>query len=209
MKKLFLTLATIGLTLSVLGQGAVALDNSYSAGGVAVQVPGNYYNGVYGLELWMKNGTAADSAINSVNGTPAYSWKTYDLLTADGFTLQTHVTGLTMVRGVIAVPGGGFGPLEVHMPGVDRTVNGGNAVLGLVVWEGSGPSIRTAPFSGILTFVNPTSDYTIPPPVTPIAPGLDGWNSDLIFFFPEPSAFALAGLGAAVLLVFRRRCRCS
>jgi len=42
-------------------------------------------------------------------------------------------------------------------------------------------------------------------PPTP-APGLDGWNSPITLVpIPEPSMIALAGLGLASLLIFRRR----
>jgi hypothetical protein len=125
----------------------------------------------------------------------------YALLTADGFTLQTRISGLTM-----NVPGVLEGIGVVNMPGVERTVAGGNAVLGLVIWTGSGNSFFEPPYyaADVLTFVNPTSDYTIPPPQTPVA--LDGMYTDLILPpIPEPGVFALAGLGAALLLVFRRR----
>ncbi len=206
-KKLLVAIATIGLTLSLFGQGAVAIDTWSSAGGVKLEIPGMYYTGPFGLELWMKNGSAADPAINSLNGSINENMGlAYYLLTADGFTLQTRINGLTLT-----VPGVLEGIGVVNMPGVDRAANGGNAVLGLVIWPGWAPNFGSASTAGILTFVNPTSDYTIPPPNTPIPPPLDGFNTDLIIANtpgPEPGVFALAGLGAAVLLVFRSRLGC-
>jgi len=93
------------------------------------------------------------------------------------------------------------------MPGVDRTINGGKAVLSLVIWPGNAQTVDTSSSGyGVLTFVNLTSDYTIPLPYTPLPPGLDGMYTDLIISpIPETSIADLAGLGAALLLVFRRR----
>ena len=198
MKKLILAVATFGLALAAFGQGAVILDNNNAIGWVDLRTGGNHYTGPFGLELWMKNGNAPDYSINWFNG--MWPGSSYPLLAADGFTLQTRISGLTMTW-----PGTLAGIGEVDMPGVNRSLNNGSAVLGLVIWKGNATTIFGAGNGGILTFVNPTSDYTIPPPNTPVAPGLDGMDQDLIIWIPEPGTFALAGLGAALWLIFRRR----
>ncbi|MGO8677534.1 MAG: hypothetical protein ACLQVX_16890 [Limisphaerales bacterium] len=55
-----------GLASGALGQGWFDLDNSELANGVVIDAPGNWYNGVYGVEVWALNGTNAD-LINALN----------------------------------------------------------------------------------------------------------------------------------------------
>ncbi len=202
MRKSLLALAKFGLTLAAFGQGAVQIDNNLATGYLDIDNASTHYTGVFGVELWYKNSSApSDTAINSLNGWGSY--QAYSLLTAEGFTLATHINpgapGTTAVGGIVS----GLG--QVNIPGIDRTVNGGGALFGVVFWTGAN-SFMSASYGGVLTFNNPTADYTRQPP--PPAPGLDNWSVDLIMdcgACPEPSGFALAGLGAALWLIFRRR----
>jgi hypothetical protein len=198
MKKSLLAVATVGLTVAAFGQGAVILDNSSANGWLDIYSLGNHYYGPFGLELWYRNGTTADNAINLLNGVNPS--EAYSLLTADGFTLATHMTSKT-------TPWAGWAAFigEADMPGIDRTIANGTAVLGLAIWAGNGNSFLSSYAGGVVTFVNPTSDYTIPPPNTPVPPALDNWDDSLIMGVPEPGTFALAGLGAALLSILRRR----
>jgi hypothetical protein len=220
MRKLLFALVTTGLTtLTAFGQGAVIIDNNNAPGYLDIYQNGNHYTGPFGLEVWYKNAAAADNAINTLNGHSGQNVNAYALLTADGFSLATTITNCHSVDGLfggigevdIKAPGGSV-PAGQAGPGLDRTPYGGNVLLALAMWEGTGSSYLTSEPNGIITFVNPTSDWTIAPPNTPVPPFTDGFAgngapyTDLIMtFFPEPSAFALAGLGAAVLLAFRRR----
>ena len=53
-------------------------------------------------------------------------------------------------------------------------------------------------------FENLTGAPNASPPTTPAA--MTGWTSPVVLsVIPEPTTFALAGLGAAALLIFRRR----
>jgi hypothetical protein len=162
MKKAVLTsVATVALALGAFGQGSVVIDNFNSAGGPVLGGPTSYYNGAYGLELWVKNGTAADTAVNALNGVNAYGG--YQMLAANGFHLETTVTGKTTASpGVIS----GLGNVNMPFPDVDRTVAGGDAIIAIAFWQGNALSFAGAAgqSGGVLTFRNPTSDYTVPPP---------------------------------------------
>jgi hypothetical protein len=214
MRKPLLALATFGLVLTAFGQGAFIPNNNSAPGYVDLLPNGATYTGTVGFEVWYKNGAAADNAINALNGT----WNNvlaYTLLTADGFSLATSEANLSVSGGLFAfsevdikAPGGTYPPGQAG-PGLDRTLHGGNVVLALVFWSGTANSFLAAQDGGIVSFVNPTSDWTIPPPFTPVPPLTDNFAgngapyTDLIMRAPEPSVFALAGLGAVLLLRHR------
>ena len=74
------------------------------------------------------------------------------------------------------------------------------AGTGLVGWTGSALS------GGALAWSNAEGDSQASPPEKPVdlTVGPAGYNG-LVFAIPEPSKFALAGLGAVMLMVFHRR----
>jgi hypothetical protein len=93
------------------------------------------------------------------------------------------------------------------------TVNGGPATVQLRAWWGGGTVITS--FEAAVASANPNSRYggspllylaatgnpNAEPPGTPVLlSGLQGFS-----LIPEPATWALAGLGAAALLLFRRR----
>jgi hypothetical protein len=220
MRKLLFALASTGLTtLTAFGQGAVIIDNTSAPGYLDIMSNGATYTGRFGLEVWYKNAAAPDNAINSLNGFGSDS--AYALLTADGFSLATTKPNAGTASGGIfsgvgevdiKAPGGSIPPGQAG-PGLDRTVNGGKVLLALVFWSGTGSSFLGAVYGGVITFVNPTSDWTIPPPNTPLPPFTDNFAgngapyTDLIMDCgpcPEPSVFGFVGLGAATVLAVRR-----
>jgi len=68
-------------------------------------------------------------------------------------------------------------------------------------WTGSTLS------GGALSWLNGTGSPAGSPPTTPVnlTTGANGYNGLVLTVVPEPTSFALLGLGAAALLVFRRR----
>lgn len=210
MKKIVLTsLATMGLALGAFAQGGIVVDNSTSPNGITLsgtsgssQSGFQYYDGTGGIQIWYQNGTTFNlNNINSLASTPGAQ---YAALSADGFTLATTFTGAT-------ISGGGVTLGDLHIAGV--TPAGSSITLAFTAWQGAGTSFPTpGGKAGTLAFYMPTADYTAQPtPTSPkISDAAGGFaNVDLVLntveAVPEPSTFALAGLGAAALLIFRRR----
>jgi hypothetical protein len=206
MKKLIITvLASAGLALGAFAQGTIILDNSNASYGVAGGIPGKYYSGTYGLELWVANLAAVPSGIN---GPGTDSSAPYAALSADGYKLEATFAHQTMS----ASNPGVFQLGVVAMP--DVTPHASSAVIGLVAWNNSATSASSAFASGAIVGVVSFLDSNIADP-SPISgpPGVPvdlsaAWTTgDLVLAVPEPSTFALAGLGAAAFSFFRRR-RC-
>lgn len=203
MKKLLITgIVTIGVAIGAFGQGAISLNNGAANNGITLDTAGNWFSGTYGLEVWVLNSSSQVGNINGFAGLDAFT--AYNNMIADGFTKQA-----TFLNQTITAANAGIIQLgTVNMAGVSPA--GGTVNIALVAWLGSGNSFLAAQKGGVIAFVNATSDYTIAPPNTPLPSTITaGWNAinkDLILsIVPEPSSFALAGLGLASLLAFRRR----
>ncbi len=87
---------------------------------------------------------------------------------------------------------------------------GGQAMVQVVAWYGNYTSYADALAAGD-TFVGVSNPLTLTLPSGPTDPnvanlvGLQAFNIGPSSIIPEPTTFALAGLGAAALLIFRRR----
>jgi hypothetical protein len=195
-----LALILLGGVLSSFAQGAINMDNSLSSYGLAIGSPGNYYSGFYGLELWVLNGTTLPSNINN-------NWQSPELARAnlllDGFVREQVWTAQTISAGSPGTLNLG----EVHLPDVSPA--GSQVTLGLVAWAGGYSDFYFCYIAGVVSFVNPTSDYSHPVGSPPALTGWDAVGQDLVMvpwtIVPEPNSFALFGLGGATLVLWRRR----
>jgi|SwirhirootsSR2_FD_contig_111_616744_length_1411_multi_3_in_0_out_0_2 hypothetical protein len=211
MKKL--ALATLALTCaaSVFAQGTVTLNNRV-VGAVVTHI---YAPFAPGSSVHQIGNNSADTPTGTTD------WTGYQFLSGAGFFAQLLAApGNNQPEASLlpAVPTTTFrtGTAAGFIAGVTATV--GNvpgdttpATLQLVVWDNSSglystwTQARQAWVNGLIAAgVSPTINLSqLGGTSTP--PNLVGLQSFNIYFVPEPSTFALAGLGAASLLIFRRR----
>jgi len=208
MKKLLLTgLALAGFSLGVFAQGNFWFNLGSFANGLAtieqenMGVNNPWYSGTAGFEVWEMNAAAVPAGFNSLSPSDAYA-----ALTA-GWKLEATYANQAFSAG------GPNTPPVVQM--ADVSPAGGNVVVAIAAWNNSSNSwnnfVAGGPMGspdarryGVLAFTQSTANYNaLPPPPTPLV----NWpGQDLVMTpVPEPSIFALAGLGAAALLIFRRR----
>lgn len=203
MKKLLLTACAVTCAVSVFAQGTVAFNNRLSATSLQTHV----YLG----------GTSQLSG-NGANDFPAggTSWAGFTALAGAGYSAclvvnpganQAYSAATTFRTGGAA---GYINPVTATLPGVAK--DAASATIAMFAWDNKGGSIsdpaaawtawQTAATAGglskTLTLSAIGGDFNTPPSMF----GLESFN---IFVIPEPSTMALAGLGFAALLVFRRR----
>jgi hypothetical protein len=197
------TLLLIGLTLASLSTFAQGyIDLSWTGGtGITVgngsnpssQLPGWFCGGDYSLQAYMASG--AGQAENS--------------LTAIASLRTIFLGGPTSASGGPTSDGAGLFASAVF-------ANTGFAVgaadtIQIRVWYNPGgntfASYEAALGAGVNTGKSGLLSITPADQTSPSAPSLDtaGMQAFSVSAVPEPSTFALAGLGAAAMLIFRRR----
>jgi hypothetical protein len=203
MKKSILTLVALGATLSVMGQGFV----NYSTRVVGVVV-GHVY-GVSASETTQKTGNTAGE---TPTGVQTYAGA---LLTGSGFSAQLFAAnGAGQAEGsLVAVPGSlasfrsgsTAGTIAVSVLSVPNVPIHGTGTFQLRAWDNAGGTIASwdnaivRGASGLFDVAN-LGDGVLDFPAD-----MSGFRSFNIYAVPEPSTLLLAGLGAASLLIFRRR----
>jgi len=189
MKKQLLTaILAAGVAAGAFAQGTVIFENSLGSGNINV---GN-------------NSTFANPGTYQVA-----------LLWAAGSTANIPLSGLTQIA-LYAPSGSGNGPGFFYDPATVTTpagtAGGSQAVFEVAGWQGNFASYAAAVAANAQIgygseFVNNTGNPGGSPatPATPISGSGGAWNGNLLIPVPEPTTLALGGLGAAALLLFRRR----
>lgn len=192
MKKLVLTLTAIGFSASVFAQTMLTLDNLSGAGtatatsaGLFFNLDGTAYTG--DLKLTVLGGASAGSL------TPIASNLTMLYSGTPGVYLDTTFA----TYNVAGVAAGAPAILQVQpWRGAATSFAAAAGADQFYAWSGSA-QVRADQF----TFTNPTGGGGQPPGPPK---SLDGMPA-MQLAVPEPSSIALAGLGAAALLMYRRR----
>lgn len=199
MKKTILTLVALSAVVSVMGQGVINFSTRVSG-----TVVGHVYNA--GTDGPLSGNTASETPAGAtvysgglLAGTGFYAQLFVD--TGSGFnavpnSLTTFRTGATL--------GGTPAPLTLVVPGVAPGTGVGTFIVR--AWDNGGNAAQT---DYRLALIGGQSD---PFTVTGLGDGSLTLPADMANFrsfnitaVPEPATFVLAGLGAAALLIFRRR----
>jgi hypothetical protein len=215
MKKLVLTAFALTTAVGVFAQGTVIFNNRL---GSTTHVYGGGQNSVRGNAA---NDTPAGSTsyagltligANGLGGTFGASTTFAQLLAANGANQAESsllpAAGITTFRTGAAA--GNIAQVTATLAGVP--VDAPVATLQMVAWDNSSglyPTWTQASAAWQAGLINAGRSATfnvnaIGGQANP-APTLDNLTSFNITLIPEPTSFALAGLGAAALLIFRRR----
>ena len=204
MKKLIVTgIAVAGLAVGAFGQGELQLQNESLTSSIDDGTAGTLY--AFGSPLTIQVyylGTGADPAIwNGPGGSTTSASAAYAALTGlSGAKLEATQAGTV---NSLAWGDGYFNFGVVNLNDAPAPATAVTWTIGLVGFNGSDWAHSTK--GGVVTFTM-TGSTTAAIPVT-----MDGWDAlpvqhDLVMSpVPEPATFALAGLGAAAMLIFRRR----
>jgi len=193
MKKLLLSALLVGLTASAFAQGQINLDNNQNTNGS----PAATTSGLF----FLNNGSST-APINQDFNAAFY-----------GGTDATSLALIATFSGANAVGSSGAGPGTWTDPSASSYIIPGStttAFFRIEAWTGPATSFAAAVSaaaqgtfgvsSGI--FSNPVG---FPPASPPDLVNMPGLTLSSLAIVPEPSTFALAGLGAAAMLIFRRR----
>jgi hypothetical protein len=209
MKKLLVMSALLGVACYSFGQGALNFANTagtlISAGGTATATrnaanPSTHY--IMAL-FWNVPGTAAPVAYNDPLWQTAAAYGYNHTAGTGRFTANTNSASTAPVN-------------------LNGTIAGGTVSLIVRAWSANAGS-TWAEALAFYNNANPAQDMflgqsvfspnfvlgggALPTPALfgAALPNVSGFNMALIPAIPEPSSMALAGLGAAALLLFRRR----
>lgn len=208
MKRLLLAACALTCAASVFGQGQVVFNNRVVGSIVShIYAPNTINPGL----VQQGNGTA-DTAAGTTDWSSSLGWVPLDGASGtytvqlwggpDAASLAPVPTTTTMRTGAAA---GFVNGVTVAVPNVAGGPGGPGATFQVLAWDNQGGTITS--YAAALTRGESTV-FSITGPLgggPQLPPNLTGWTSFNIAPVPEPSTFALAGLGAAALLIFRRR----
>lgn len=190
MKKLLVTLSAVAFAVGAFAQGTISFTTFSTANGVNAKVFNDdkvtpLAGSSFYAQLYAAQGAGA-SASSLQAGTPTTTFRTGS---AAGYVNLTTVSFNNIAKD--------FAGFTVQMFVWDNSSGLYNT------WEQAKVAYEAkqikAGWSSLLSFNSKIGgDQTSPPYLT----GLQSFNIAMI---PEPSSMALAGLGAAALLIFRRR----
>jgi hypothetical protein len=221
MKKLLTIAALIGATSLSFGQGYVAFNNTsgtrFSTNGVGAAAGTGFGTaalaGRYYFELFVAPST--QNAISSLTDPTLSGWTAVALGTnsttaGNAGRLNGNTFDTAQGASIAGFAGGSTADFAV----VGWSANIGATWAEAQTWWANGnsasPNRTVAGWFGINTAVAdniPLANAGGPyPPIFGTTGGLmTGWGLSYYPAIPEPSSFALAGLGAAAMLIFRRR----
>ena len=190
MKKLLIVLACVAATVMVSGQGTVDVRSKAGVSPNNVDAPVFDVDGITKLS---GAGYLAQVLAGPTAGSLAPIGASYPFRTGSGAGYYDYAS----TGAQVAIP---------------TVTPGGTAFVQVVAWEAAAGSFATAKAStnfkwgqsGIITAVtgNPGA---APPTTPPLMVGLTGFSLGMNTAVPEPSTLALGLLGAATLLLRRRK----
>jgi hypothetical protein len=208
MKKTLLTVIGTVLAVSAMAQGTLNFGNSTS--GVFRNpiydfnpaAPGVSQTGQSSLGTPTGGTVYGGALLQGANYVAALYAGPAGVTDASLLTFVTSGTFRTATGNVL--PGGLINAIfDVPIQGVAA---GGVATLEVRVWDiRTGSSFANAATSGRSGLFQSQPLGGIGPAGPVLTPDMTGWSSFSLATVPEPSSFALAGLGAAALMIFRRR----
>ena len=198
MKKSLLTLTAIGVSaLTMYGQGRVNFNNYLATGPQYVTVgaqnqgasggnSGNYPGASYSIRLlWVPGTVTTQAAFDAANPTGSATFAFFDV------TGPSNAQGAGLFdAGTVAIGAAGTYTMQAQA----WFNNGQFATYSAAVTGGRNTGLSSLIQVGVTASPTPAPNTAF----TPFTVGTTGT-------VPEPSTFALAGLGAAALLLFRRR----
>lgn len=210
--KILSAIAISGLATGAFGQ-QLLLDNGHNTAGIGATSGGLVFEQgtATGGAAELFNSFGANAGLNDVGVTVSFGTSSSSLSVFGTYTPATDAKGYT---------GTGNGIFQLGAAGLPVTpvgaVAGGAIWVELQLWDYDTPGIGVAAQSyadaltgnayvGTVLFQQTGLSNPVGSPPTP-APDLTGMPSiTLMQQVPEPATFALAGLGLASLLAFRRR----